>query len=191
MAATDQLLRLDRHRITVTEYDRMGNTGVFAPGVRLELIDGEVTDKAPISSRHASTVGRLIRAASTAVSAAAIVQIHNPVRLGDHSEPEPDLMLLKPRADFYASAHPTAVDVLLLIEVADTSARYDRKIKLPLYARHGVCEVWIVDLDARLVRFFRSPTGDAYTDITKSETPGSTPVAALPGVALDLTGLLP
>ncbi len=186
----DSPLLLKRHRITVAEYDHMGEVGVFAPEARVELIDGEVIDMASISSRHASAVARLTRAAAAAVGTMAIVQVQNPVRLGDLSEPEPDLMLLKPRADFYASAHPTAVDVLLLIELADTSARYDREIKLPLYARHGVGEVWIVDLNARLVRFFRSPTGDAYTDITASETPGLTPVPALPGIALDLTGPL-
>lgn len=99
-------------------------------------------------------------------------------------------MLLKPRADFYAGAHPGAADVFLLIEVADVSARYDREIKLPLYARHGVSEVWIVDLDAYLVRFFRAPCGDAYTDITATETPGATPVAALAGVLIDISGVL-
>jgi Uma2 family endonuclease len=181
---------LKRHRITVADYYRMGEAGVFAPEARVELIDGEMIDMAPISSRHASTVARLIRAANAAAGTTAIVHVQNPLRLDDLSEAVPDLMLLKPRDDFYACAHPAAADVLLLIEVADTSARYDREIKLPLYARHGVCEVWIVDLNARLVRFFRSPTDDAYTDITASETPGPTPVAALPGVALDLAGLL-
>jgi Uma2 family endonuclease len=190
MGAIDQPLLLKRHRITVAGYDRMGEAGVFPPEARVELIDGEVIDMASISSRHAAAVARLTRAATAAVGTTVIVQVQNPLRLGDLSEPEPDLMLLKQRTDFYAGAHPTAADVLLLIEVADTSARYDREIKLPLYARHGVCEVWIVDLNARLVRFFRAPKGDAFADVTTSETPGATPVAALPGVALDLTGLL-
>jgi Uma2 family endonuclease len=190
VGAIDQPLLLKRHRLTVADYDRMGEAGVFAPGTRVELIEGEVIDMASISSRHASAVARLNRAATAAVGTMAIVQIQNPVRLGDRSEPEPDLMLLKPRDNFYAHAHPTPADVLLLIEVADSSARYDREIKLPLYARHGVCEVWIVDLDARLVRFFRSPVNDTYTDITATETPLAAPVAALPGVALDLRGLL-
>ena len=83
-----------------------------------------------------------------------------------------------------------AIDMLLLIEVADASARYDREIKLPLYARHGVVEVWIVDLEARLVRFFRQPSGDRYTDTTSTAMPGPTPVAALDGVAIDLGGVL-
>ena len=99
-------------------------------------------------------------------------------------------MLLRPRADFYADAHPGAADVLLLIEVADTSARYDREIKLPLYARHGVGEVWIVDLEARLLRSCRGPSGDTYAEVTTSATPGRTPIAALPGVEIDLSAIL-
>lgn len=190
MGAIDEPPVLTRHRLTVGDYYRMGEAGVFAPEARVELIDGEVIDMAPIGTRHASAVARLIRAATSAVGTTVIVSAQNPLRLGDLSEPEPDLMLLEPRADFYAAAHPTAADVLLLIEVADTSARYDREIKLPLYARHGVREVWIVDLEARLVRFFRAPAGDAYTDITASETPGATPIGALPGVAIDLAGVL-
>lgn len=191
MGVADSPAVLQRHRLTVDQYHRMAEAGVLPSDARVELIEGEVVDMAPMKSRHASVVARLLSVLQRAVGDRALVWCQLPLRLGPHSEPEPDLMLLRPRADFYAQAHPAPADVLLLIEVADTTLEYDRGVKLPLYARHGVCEVWIVDLDARLVRFFRSPTGDAYTDITKSETPGSTPVAALPGVALDLTGLLP
>jgi Uma2 family endonuclease len=190
MGAIESPSLLKRHRLTVADYYRMGEAGVFAPEARVELIEGEVIDMATINSRHAAAVGRLNRVATAAVGSTAIVQVQNPVRLSDWSEPQPDLMILKARADFYAGAHPTPPDVLLLIEVADSSARYDREIKTPLYARHGIGEVWIVDLDARLVRFFRAPSGDTYTDITASETPGATPVAALPGITLDLAGVL-
>ncbi len=190
MGAIDEAPLLTRHRLTVADYYRMGEAGVFAPDARVELIEGEVIDMAPIGTRHASAVSRLTRAATAAVGTTAIVSVQNPLRLNDLSEPEPDLMLLEPRADFYGSAHPTAADVLLLIEVADTNARYDREIKLPLYARHGIPEVWIVDLDARLVRFFRAPAGDVFADITTTQTPGATPIGAFPGVAIDLAGVL-
>lgn len=116
--------------------------------------------------------------------------MHDPLRLSELSEPEPDLMLLKPRTEFYAGAHPGVDDVLLLIEVADTSARYEREIKLPLYARHGIREVWIVDLDARLVRFFRAPVAEVYTAVAATDTPGATSVDALAGLSIDLTGVL-
>lgn len=181
---------LRRHRLTVDDYYRMARAGVFAPEARVELIDGEVIDMAAIGSRHAAAVARLNRAATLAVGTAAIVTVQNPLRLGDLSEPEPDLMLLLARDDFYAQAHPTAADVLLLIEVADTSARYDREIKLPLYARHGVAEVWIVDLDARLVRFFRTPLSEAYADATATAKPGMVAIGALPGWSIDITGVL-
>ncbi len=190
MGAIDDTPLLTRHRLTVADYYRMGEAGVFAPNARVELIEGEVIDMAPIGTRHAATVARLNRAASMAVGTKAIVSVQNPLRLGELSEPEPDLMLLKPRADFYADAHPTAADVLLLIEVADTSARYDREIKLPLYARHGVPEVWIVDLEARLLRFHRAPAGEAYGQSSTTASPGRTAIAALPGVEIDLAPIL-
>lgn len=116
--------------------------------------------------------------------------MQNPLRLSNLSELEPDLMLFKPRADFYAEAHPSAADVLLLIEVADPSARNDREIKLPRYARHGVSEVWIVDLEARLLRLYREPASEAYVHCSTTASPGLTAVAALPGVEIDLAQIL-
>lgn len=189
MGAIGEAPLLTRHRLTVADYYRMGEVGIFAPNARIELIEGEVIDMAPIGTRHAAAVTRLNRAATATVGTRAIVSVQNPLRLSDLSEPEPDLMLLKPRADFYAEAHPTAGDVLLLIEVADSSARYDREIKLPLYARHGVGEVWIVDLEARLLRFHRAPADGAYTEVSTTGRPGPTPVAALPGAAIDLSAI--
>jgi Uma2 family endonuclease len=190
MGIADSPAILQRHRLTVDEYHRMGQAGVFAPGARVELIEGEVIDMAPIGTRHASAVKRLNALLSASVQGRAIVAVQDPLRLSDASEPEPDLMLLRPRADFYAHAHPSAADVLLLIEVSDTTVAYDRGVKLDLYAKHGVAEVWIVDLDNNVIRFFRGNDGSAYTDITASETPRATPVAALPGVTIDLAGLL-
>jgi Uma2 family endonuclease len=190
MGIADSPAVLQRHRLTVDEYYRMGHAGVFAPDARVELIEGEVIDMAPIGTRHASAVKKLNALLSAAAGGSAIVAVQDPLRLSDASEPEPDLMLLRPRADFYAHAHPGPADVLLLIEVSDTTVAYDRGIKLDLYAKHRVAEVWIVDLDNNVVRFFRHGDGMAYTDITASETPRATPVAALPGVTIDLANLL-
>lgn len=190
MGALESAPLMTRHRVTVADYHRMDEAGFFAPDIRVELIEGEVIDMPAIGTRHASTVNRLTRLLTTAFGDTAIVAVQNPVRLGDYSEPQPDLLLLRPRTDFYASAHPTPADVLLLIEVADSSARYDREIKVPLYARHGVVEVWIVDLDARQVRFFRSPQGDTYADVTVTEAPGPTPLVAWAEVHIDLSAIL-
>jgi len=180
---------LQRHRLTVAEYYRMAEAGVLAPDARVELIEGEIVDTAPMRSRHASAVGRLNILLSRAVGEEALVWCQLPLRLSDASEPEPDLMLLRPRDDFYAGAHPGPADVLLLVEVSESSVRYDREVKVPLYARHGIAEVWVVDLDAGVMRFFRRPAGGAYTDITASETPRTVSPQALPGVTVDLAPL--
>lgn len=189
-----QTLEVDRpptpHRVTVDEYQRMGDAGVFAPDVRVELIEGEVIDMAPIGNRHATAVRRLSKLLFDALGARAVVSVQNPLRLGSDSQPQPDLAVLQARGDFYAAGMPTARDALLVIEVSDTSARFDREIKLPLYSRHGVPEVWIVDLDSRLVRFFRGPLGDGWAVALESASPGPTPLAALPQVSIDLTGVL-
>ena len=179
-----------KHRISVRDYHRMGETGVLAPDARVELIDGEIIDRAPSGKTHASIVDRLTRMFVLAVGDRAIVRVQGPVRMGEHSEPEPDLTLLRPRADYYRDVAPAAADVLLIVEVSDSTQRYDRRVKVPLYARHGVPEVWVIDLENGLAHFHRSPSGDGYADISASERPGVTPVSALPGVAIDLSGLL-
>ena len=190
MGALDELPLLTRHRISVVDYYRMAEAGVLDSTKRVELIDGEVMDMAPIGTRHHSAVMRLARSLNQAAGDTALVSVQGPLRLNEMSEPQPDLLLLQPRDDFYASAHPTPADVLLLIEVSDTSARYDREIKLPLYAQHGINEVWMVDLYSNCVRFFSQPQGNQYLVITATETPGPTSVAALPGLAIDLIGVL-
>jgi Uma2 family endonuclease len=183
-----ELLR--RHRLTVDEYHRMAEAGVLAPDARVELIDGEVVDMAPIGSRHGSAVKRLNQLLMDAVGKAAIVAVQDPVRLGDRSEPQPDLMLLAPRDDFYEAAHPVAADVLLLVEVSDSTARYDSVVKLALYARHGIREVWIVDLDNRVLRVCRQPVGDAYAEVSETSMPGLLSPLLLPGMSIDASRLL-
>ena len=180
---------LRRHRLTVDEYYRMSELGVLPREARTELIEGEIIDMNSIGTRHASMVMRLNRLLQAAVGDLALVNVQNPVRLSNFDEPEPDLIVLRPRSDFYAEAHPTAADVLLIIEVADSSLEYDRRIKAPLYAQHGVVEFWLVDLEHREVRFFRQPQGQAYADITASESPGRVPLLAVPQVSIDLSGL--
>ncbi|TXF11398.1 Uma2 family endonuclease [Pelomicrobium methylotrophicum] len=182
---------LPRHRLTVDEYHRMGEVGLLAPEARVELIEGEIIDRARIGSRHAGTIARLIHLLTAVVGDRAIVYSQSPLRLDEHSEPQPDLALLKPRRDFYTSRHPTASDTLLVVEVSDVTLRYDRQVKVPLYARHGVPEVWIVDLENALTHYFRSPAGETYAHISATERPGLAPIVALPGVAVDLSGLLP
>ena len=191
MGIADPPAVLQRYRLTADQYHLMGDAGVFAPDARVELIDGEVVEMAPMKSRHASVVGRLVAELQRVAADEALVWCQLPLRLGSDtgpdSEPEPDLMLVRKRADFYANAHPGALDVLLLIEVADSSLEYDLGIKVPLYARHKVTEVWVVDLINKVVRFHRNPQGSDYRDVTSSAAPGAAPVAALSGVSIDLS----
>jgi Uma2 family endonuclease len=181
---------IPRHRLTVDEYYRMAEVGILAPDARVELIEGEIVDVTPIGSRHASLVNRLNRMLTVAVGERAIVQVQGPVRLGDRSEPEPDVALLKPRTDFYRDKHPTAEDVLLIIEVSDTMLAYDRSVKVPLYARHGVAEVWLIDLQSNRVSIHRNPQNGAYADVSTFDRPGIAMPSLLPGIAIDFAGLL-
>src|SRR5688572_29078924 len=138
-----------RHRITVHDYHRMGEIGVFAPDARVELIEGEIIDMAPIGNDHQSIVDQLTRQLVTTVGEQAIVRVQGSIRLSQWSEPEPDVVLLKPRPDFYRGAEfAFGTDSLLVIEVSDTTLKYDRDIKVPLYARDGVPEAWVIDVNA-------------------------------------------
>ncbi len=144
-----------RHRLTVSDFHRMGEAGIFAAGDRVELIDGEVIDLPPIGALHAAIVDRLARHLGRSVGESVVVHCQNPIRLDDVSEPEPDIALLRPRADGYMSAHPGPEDVLVVIEVADTSLAYDLGVKVPLYARHGIPEARVIDAATRQTRFLR------------------------------------
>ena len=146
-----------RRRFTVEEYHRMVHAGIFQEDDRIELLEGEVVEMTPIGSRHSGCVNRLTRLLSERSSGRALVSVQNPIRLAEHSEPQPDVALLTPRPDYYGNSHPEPGDILLLIEVTETSESYDRAVKVPLYARYGVQEVWLVDLAEDVVVVYRQP----------------------------------
>lgn len=160
-------VELLRRAFTVEEYHRMTQAGILREDDRVELLDGEIVTRTPVGSRHAAGVNRLTHALSGRVVGRAIVSVQNPVRLGERSEPQPDLALLRTRPDFYADAHPGPMDVLLVIEVAETSVDLDRKIKVPLYAQAAIAEVWLVDLAGGYVEVYRDPAGQAYRDVRR------------------------
>lgn len=178
------------HRITVDQYYRMAEVGLLAPDERVELIDGVIIDMAPIGSRHAGVLRRLNRLLTVAVRTRGILSSQLPVRLGRSSEPQPDLAILKPRDDFYDGAHPQPEDVLLLIEVSATSIRHDLRVKVPLYARHRIPEVWVVDLTGGLLYLHRRPEAGTYAEQSSLADPGVLALAALPDVEVDLSGIL-
>jgi Uma2 family endonuclease len=162
------------HRITVAEYHQMGRAGIFEEDDRVELLEGQLFDMAPIGSLHANAVARLVHLFFPARDKA-VLWVQNPIALPD-SEPQPDLALLK--AANYADRLPTAVDVLLLIEAADSSMQYDRDRKIPLYARCGIVETWLVDLKAQRVEVYREPSLAGYrTVLVRDERDGMAPLA--------------
>jgi Uma2 family endonuclease len=189
MGVIETPVHLQRHRVTVEDYHLMAEVGILAPDARVELIDGEVIDMAPMNSRHASMVRKLERSLGQAAGDEALVSCQLPLRLLPRSEPEPDLVLLRFRADFYEVQHPEAADVLLLVEVSDSSLAYDLRVKLPLYARHGVPEVWIVDLENRQVRMFREPVSDHYAQEQVADIKATVGLYAAPRLSVNLSGL--
>jgi Uma2 family endonuclease len=150
----------------------MCEVGVFREDDRLELIEGEIIEMSPIGRRHAAAVRRLNNLLTRQLGQdEALVDAQNPIVLGDLSEPQPDLALLRPSSDFYADEHPRPEEIMLLIEVADTSLAYDREVKVPTYARYGVPEVWIADLDGAAVEVYRGPAADGYSRVERLTDP--------------------
>src|SRR5919108_6402376 len=149
-------VEIARRRFTVEEYHRMAEVGIFQPDERVELIEGEIVKMAPIGPRHAGCVINLNRLFVTRLGDRAVVSPGNPVVIEPRSEPQPDLLLLRPRAVSYSREHATPEDVLLAVEVADTTARFDRIVKARLYARARISEYWLVDVNEASVDVFRS-----------------------------------
>jgi Uma2 family endonuclease len=151
-----------RKRFTVDDYYRMADAGILAPGERVELIDGEIIQMSPIGTRHLGCVNATNAVFFDAFKERAVVSGQNPVQLSDFTEPQPDIVLLKPRKDFYRGKHPEAADALLVVEVSDTTLGYDRDLKLTYYAAAGIPEVWIEDLNSDRILVFRNPAEGVY-----------------------------
>ena len=177
-----------RRLLTVDEYHRMGEAGILTDDDRVELIEGELVAMAPIGSEHAASTNALTRLLVLAVGDRGIVSVGNPVQLNRHSEPQPDFAVLKPRDD-YRKTLPRPEDTMLAVEVANTSLEYDRKVKLALYARGGIPEVWIVNLAAEEVEVHRSPAADNYTSVTRAGRSDDLTIEALPGVLIPVVGI--
>lgn len=153
-----------RRLFTTSEYHTMREAGILREG-RFELIEGEIWEMAPIGSPHAGSVARVDRLLQRALGDDVIISVQNPLHLDDFSEPEPDLQVLRFRPDFYSEAHPMAGDVIFLVEVAESSLEYDRKAKIPLYSRHGLPEVWLVNLREDVLEIYRRPSPRGYLDV--------------------------
>lgn len=180
-----------RRRFTVDDYHRMAKAGILHEDDRVELIEGELIEMAAIGSYHFAAVNRLTRHFSGQAGDRFIVSVQNPVRLSRHSEPQPDLVLLRPRADYYEKELPGPDDVLLIVEVSDTTLAYDRKVKLPLYAAAGVPDAWLVNLPRRSIEVHREPRGNRYQQVTVYRKGERIALFALPEVAISVDEILP
>lgn len=180
-----------KHLLTVDEYLRMGTAGIFREDARIELIEGEIIDMAPIGTWHASVVMRLTKKIIVAVGDDAVVASQSPVVLGMHSAPQPDLAVLRNRSDAYVSAHPTPADILLLIEVADSTLAFDRDVKLPLYARLGIAETWLIDIPNRQCLRYSEPSPAGYVQQATLTGLGQVALPGLTNTLIDLSDLFP
>jgi Uma2 family endonuclease len=169
-----------RHRITVEHFYRMAEVGLFAEDERVELIEGEIIDVPPMGPAHAGVLDYLAKLIMSSVGARAIVRQQLPLRLGESSEPLPDIVIAKPRDDLYMGAHPTGIEALLVIEISSTTLRFDRNVKVPMYARHGVAEVWVLDVSGQQIHCYASPSDGKYAALNT--------VALGTRIALDAVG---
>jgi len=179
-----------KHLITVDEYRKMAEVGLLAPDARVELIEGEIIDMAPISNLHASVLNQLNRLLVIAIGNKAIVQPQGPILFNNHSMVHPDLALLEWNRTFYSAGPPMPMDTLLVVEVSDGTVAHDRQTKIPLYARHGIPEAWIVDLQELALRVYRSPLRSGYQDEQVTKKLGIIHPVKLPDVGIDLSDLL-
>ena len=153
---------LQRRQFTVDEYYQMGRSQILSWDERLELIEGEITQMTPSGSRHAACVDRVTCLFYRSIQSPVSIRVQNPLRLSVYNEPEPDIVLLEQRLDFYEREHPAPDDALLLVEVSDASLMYDRQIKIPLYVRYGVQEVWLINLEKNNIEVYRNPSPQGY-----------------------------
>lgn len=180
---------VNRRKLSIAEYHQMAAAGIIGAQERVELIHGEIIKMTPIGGKHVNLVNWLNQKLVMAVGDRGIVSVQNPVLLLNDSEPEPDIVVYKPRDDFYGSDIPTSVDALLVIEVADISLRYDRGVKIPLYASYGIPEVWLVDVSAESMTLYLEPSDGSYAQVTSLKSGKPQSLIAASDIHVDLSRL--
>lgn len=178
------------YSFTVEQYEEMGRTGILTEDDRVELIEGEIVRMAPIGPPHGGAVNCFTRLFTSRLGDQAIVSVQNPAVVDPRSQPQPDLLVLRNRADFYRLTHPTPGDILLAVEVAASSLRFDRMRKMPLYARTGIVEAWVVDLGASRIEVYRGPSPSGYTQLSSAGTGETVSMSAFPDVELSVDEIL-
>jgi Uma2 family endonuclease len=183
------VLELKRKQFDVTQYHQMIATGLLCEGDRLELIEGEILEMAAIGSRHSAQVNRLNRLLS-GVLPDVMIAVQNPIELGPRSEPQPDIVLLRWRDDYYEASHPQPEDCLLVIEVADSTLEFDRDVKAPMYSRSGIGEYWLVDVQGQAIECYRQPTKLGYQQMVRYGRGGSLSPVEFPSLSLRVDQIL-
>ncbi|MBE9096643.1 Uma2 family endonuclease [Tychonema sp. LEGE 07203] len=183
-------VQIQRRLFTVQEYHLMNEAGVFGEDDRVELIEGEIIQMAAIGTRHASSVKRLTRRFSLIPEDRVTLGVQDPIQLTEKTEPQPDVVLLQPRADYYETAHPMPSEVLLLVEVSDSTVDYDRDVKVPNYSRSGIQEVWLWDLEVNCLEVYRNPTANGYISVQKFERGETVSPLAFPNFVVSIDGIL-
>jgi len=183
-------VQIERRWFSVAEYDRMIETGIFPEDDRIELIEGEVVKMSPIGNFHAACVKRSTAIFYHLVARLVVISVQDPIQLDDYSKPQPDIALLKPRQDFYVQSPPTPADILLIVEVADSSVAYDRGVKIPLYACAGIPEVWLVDLPREVIEIYAQPANGVYESFREARRGDHLTLASLPKLNLRVDDIL-
>jgi Uma2 family endonuclease len=184
-------VQLGTHRFTAKDFYRMVEAGILHEDERVELLRGEIVDIPPIGPGHASGVKRLLNGfLPIQLEGKVTISVQNPIHLGEHSEPQLDLALLKPRPDFYAQGHPTPQDVMLAVEVMESSAGYDREVKVPLYACFGIPETWLVNVERGLIEVYREPSPEGYRQVHTRRRGERLSPAAFPQFSLTVDAVL-
>ncbi|MBR8827237.1 MAG: Uma2 family endonuclease [Gomphosphaeria aponina SAG 52.96 = DSM 107014] len=183
-------MQLLTRKFTIKDYYKMAESGILTESDRVELIRGEIVEMSPISPKHAACVIRLNAILSEKLRKRALRSIQNPIQLDDTSEPQPDVVLLKNPIDTYRKRLPQPADIFLIIEVADTSVKYDREVKIPLYAEANIPEVWLVDVNNNCVEMYRQPTANGYQNMQKFTGEESLSILAFPDVIIKVNEII-
>jgi Uma2 family endonuclease len=181
---------LATRRFTVDEFHRMAVAGIFHEDDRVELLDGHIVEMTPIGPGHSGCVGALTALLARQIGDTTLLWVQNPVRLGIHAEPQPDVALIQARPHGYRSEHAGPDDILLVIEVADTTPERDRDDKIPLYAQAGIPDVWLVHLPAQSIVVHREPRAGHYTSIHTARRGETLAPLLLPGIRLAVNDIL-
>lgn len=179
-------IQITRRQFTVDDYYRMLHAGILTEDDRVELIDGEIREMSAIDAVHAGNVKRISQILNRQIGDRFIISVQDPVRLDDRNEPQPDVAVLRWHDDFYDEQHPTPADVLLIIEVANTSLAYDRTEKVPKYAAAGIPEVWLADVTQRAVEQYAQPVAGAYTYKRVLRRGSAVQATQIPGLELPI-----